>query len=88
MANNARIYSTFKDLSIREARVIEETFSITGFPILPLRSRTHWHGLKRRGGIKCEKLGGFITEYNFRFFYEKNDGISLGTRFMTALAKV
>ena len=39
-------------------------------------------------GIKCEKLGGFIADYNFRPFYEENDGVSLGISFMTALAKV
>ena len=38
--------------------------------------------------IKCEKLGGFIAEYNFRFFHKENDDISLGTRVITAQAKV
>ena len=42
----------------------------------------------RRHCGKCEKLGGFIAEHNFRFFYKENDGISLETRFLTALAKV
>ena len=59
-------------------------------------TRTHWHGIdknalawfKKKRGIKCEKPGGFIAEYNVRFFYEENDGISLRTRFMTALTKV
>ena len=46
------------------------------------------HGLKRRGALNVKKIGGFIAEYNFCFFYEENDDISLGTRFMTALAKV
>ena len=71
MANNARIYSTFKDLSIREAKVIEETFSITGFPILPLRSRTHWHGLKRRGALNVRSLEALLQSTTSVSFTKK-----------------
>ena len=71
VANNAIIYSTFKDLSIREARVIEETFSITRFPILPLRPRTHWHGLKRRGALNVRSLEALLQSTNSVSFTKK-----------------
>ena len=54
MANNARTYSTIKDLSVGEAMVTEETGL---FPDSSVK-------IKKRG-IKCEKLGEFIAEYNF-----------------------
>ena len=84
-ANNARIYSTIKDLNVGEARVIEETGR---FPDSSVKIKNALAWFKKKRGIKCEKLGGFIAECNFCFFYEENDGISIGTRFMTALAKV
>ena len=85
VANNARIHSTIKDLSVVEARVIEE---IERFPDSSSKIKNTLAWFKKKRGIKCENLGGFIAEYNFRFFYEENDGISLRTRFMTLLAKV
>ena len=85
VANNARIYSTVKDLSVGEARAIEETGR---FPNSSVKIKNVLAWFKKKRGIKCEKLGGFIAEYNFRFFYEENDSISFGIRFMTALAKV
>ena len=85
VANNARIYSTIKNLSVGEARVIEET---ERFPDSSVKIKNALASFKKKRGIKCEKLGGFIAAYNFRFFYEENDSISLGTSFMTSLAKV
>ena len=79
------IYSTIEDLSFGKAKVIEETGR---FPDSSVKIKNSLAWFKKKRGIKCEKLGGFIAEYNFRFFCEENDGISLGTRFMTALAKV
>ena len=85
MANNARTYSTIKDLSVGEAMVTEETGL---FPDSSVKIKNALAWFKKKRGIKCEKLGEFIAEYNFWLFYEENDRISLGTRFMTALAKV
>ena len=85
VANNAGIYSTIKDLSVGKARVIEETGR---FPDSSVKIKNTLAWFKKKRGIECEKLGGFIAEYNFRFFYEENDGISLGTRFMTVFTKV
>ena len=82
LSNNARIYSTIKDLSVEEARVIER------FPGSSVKIKNTLAWSKKKRGIKCDKLGGFIAEYNFRFFCEENDEISLETRFMTPLAKV
>ena len=79
VANKTRIYSTIKDLSVGEARVIEENGEFSDSSV-KIKNVLAW--------FKCEKLGGFIAEYNFRFFYEENGLISLGTRFMNALAKV
>ena len=84
-ANNVRIYSTIKNLSVGEARVIEETGRFSDSSV-KIKNSLAW--FKKKMGIKCEKLGGFIAEYNFRPFYEENDGVSLGISFMTALAKV
>ena len=81
--NNARMYSPIEDLSVGEARVIEETGRFSDSPV---KIKNAW--FKKKRGIKCEKHGGSTAEYNFWFFYEENDGISFGTRFMTALAKV
>ena len=83
MAINARIYSTIKILIVGEARVIEET---ERFPDSSVKIKNALAWLKEKS--KCEKPGGFIAGYNLRFFYEENGGISLGTKFMTALAKV
>ena len=85
MANNARTYSTIKDLSVGEAMVTEETGL---FPDSSVKIKNALAWFKKKRGIKCEKLGVFIAEYNFWLFYEENDRISLGARFMTALAKV
>ena len=85
MANNARIYRTIKYLSVGEARVIEETGR---FPDSSVKIKNALAWFKKKRSIKCEKPGGFIADCNFRFFYEENHGISLGTRFMTAIAKV
>ena len=85
MVNNAITYSTIKDLSVGEVRVTEETGR---FPDSSFKIKNALAWFKKKRGIKCEKLAGFIAEFNFRFFYEQNDGISLGTKFMTALAKV
>ena len=77
-ANNVRIYSTIKNLSVGEARVIEETgrFSDSSFKI---KNVLAW--FKKKMGIKCEKLGGFIADYNFRPFYEENDGVIFRNKF-------
>ena len=83
-ANNVRIYSTIKNLSVGEARVIEETGRFSDSSV-KIKNALAW--FKKKMGIKCEKLGGFIAEYNFRPFYEENDGVSLGISFMTALEK-
>ena len=84
VANNARIYSTIKNLSVEEARVIEETGR---FPDCSVQMKNELAWFKKKRDIKCEKLEGFIAECNFRFFYEESGGISLGTKFMTGLAK-
>ena len=84
-ANKVRIYSTIKNLSVGEARVIEETGLFSDSSV-KIKNALAW--FKKKMGIKCEKLGGFIADYNFRPFYEENDGVSLGISFMTALAKV
>ena len=84
VANKVRIYSTIEDLSFGEARVIEETGRSPDSSI-KIKNALAW--FKNMRSIKCE-IGGFIPEYNFCFFYEENDGISLETRFMTELAKV
>ena len=55
-----------------KARVIEETGR---FPDSSVKIKNTLTCFKKKRGIKCEKLGGFIAEYNFRFFYEENDGI-------------
>ena len=76
VANNARIYSTIKVFSVGEVTVVEETGR---FPDSSVKINNALAWFKKKRGIKYEKLGGFIAEYNFRFFYEENDGISLGT---------
>ena len=68
VVNKARIYSTIKDLSVGEVRVIEETGRFT---ILPLRSRTHWHGLKRRGTLNVRNLQASLQSSTFNFFTNK-----------------
>ena len=67
---NARIYSTVKDCSIWETRVIEE---IGQFPDSFVKTKNILTWFKKKRGIKYEKLGGFIAEYSFRFFYKEND---------------
>ena len=78
-------YIALLNLNVGEARVIEETGQFFDSSV-KVKNALAW--FKKKRGIKCEKLGGFVAEYNLRFFYEENDEISLGTRFMTALAKV
>ena len=85
VASNARIYSTIEDLNVGKARAIEETERL---PHYSIKTKNTLVWFKKKRGIKCGKLGGFIGEYNFRFFYEENDDISLETKFMTALVKV
>ena len=63
VANNARLYSTIKDLSVEEARVIEETGR---FPDSSVNIKNVLAWFKNKRGIKCEKLAGLIGEYNFR----------------------
>ena len=65
--------------------VIEETGR---FPDSSVKIKNALAWFKKKSSIRCGKIGGFIAECNFRFFYEENDGISLGTRFVTSLAKV
>ena len=65
--------------------VIEETGR---FPDSSVKIKNALAWFKKKRSIKCGKIGGFIAEYNFRFFYEENDAISLGARFVTSLAKV
>ena len=49
----------------------------------------HWHSLKRRAALNVKNLEASLqSSYNFRFSYQENIGISLGTRLMTARAKV
>ena len=60
--NNARIYSTIKDLDVGEARVIEQTGR---FPNSVAKIKIALAWFKKKRGIKCEKLARFIAEYNF-----------------------
>ena len=39
--------------------------------------------LRKKRGIKCNKVRGHITEYNFKFFRTKN---TVGDRFLHAMA--
>ena len=59
-----------------------------GFPILPLKSRTYWHGLKRRWALNVRNLEASLQITTFDLFTKKMMGLSLGISFMTALAKV
>ena len=56
------IYSTIKDLSVGEAMLTEETGR---FPDSSVKIKNALAWFKKNRGIKCEKLGGFIAEYNF-----------------------
>ena len=49
--------------------VIEETGR---FPDSSVKIKNALAWFKKKRGIKCEKLGGFIAAYNFHFFYEEN----------------
>ena len=66
-ANNTKIYSTIKKISVEEARVIEEA---RRFPYSFIKVKNALALFKKKRDIKCEKLGGFIAEHNFRFFNE------------------
>ena len=50
VANNARIYSTIKDLSVGEAKVIEETGQ---FPNSSVKIKNALAWFKKKRGIKC-----------------------------------
>lgn len=41
--------------------------------------------IKQKRGIRCKKVGGFIAEYNFRYFLGEGD---IGNRFLTAMQSV
>ena len=47
------------------------------FPILPLRSRTHWHGLKRRGALNVRNLEASSQSSTFDSFTKKMSGYLL-----------
>ncbi|XP_066928349.1 uncharacterized protein [Clytia hemisphaerica] len=50
----------------------------------PERHAKDW--IRKRHGIPCNKAGGFLGEYNFRFLYE-NDQDEIGERFIAALSR-
>ena len=65
IANNARTYSSIKDLGVGEARVIEETGRFLE-SYVKIKNALAW--LKKKRSIKCEKLGGFLQSTTFVSF--------------------
>ena len=58
--NNARIYRLIKELSAGEVRIIDET---RRFLDSSIKIKNALAQFKKKSGIKCEKLRGFIAEY-------------------------
>ena len=70
VANNARIYSTIKDLSVGDARVIEETGP---FPDSSIKINNALTWSKKKRVIKCEvrSLDASLQSTTFASFTKK-----------------